>query len=163
MENLTSKVDSFLTFRLNNEIFAAGVDKVLEILEIPKITHVPRSPDYMRGVINLRGNVLPVIDTRSKFGLEPTADTINTCIIVMNLAIDDQQISIGAVVDAVQEVMEISDNDIQPAPSVGSRYKAEFIQGMVKYNDQFIMKLDVDKVFSSDEANILQTVSETNP
>lgn len=161
METLTLQSQSYLTFRLNDEIFAAGVDKVLEILEIPKITNVPRSPDYMRGVINLRGNVLPVIDTRKKFGLQSIPDSVNTCIIVMNLVIDGQPISIGAIVDAVQEVMEINPDNVQPAPSVGSKYRAEFIQGMVKFNDQFIMMLDLDMVFSNEDMVILNQITDS--
>lgn len=160
METSTLQSQSYLTFRLNDEIFAAGVDKVLEILEIPKITNVPRSPEYMRGVINLRGNVLPVIDTRKKFGLPSVPDSVNTCIIVMNLVLDQQSISIGAIVDAVQEVMEISPEAVQPAPSVGSKYRADFIEGMVKFNDQFIMMLDLDLVFSNAEVDILNTITE---
>lgn len=158
---ITLQSQSYLTFRLNDEVFAAGVDKVLEILEIPKITTVPRSPDYMRGVINLRGNVLPVIDTRKKFGLPPVADSVNTCIIVMNLVIDEEPISIGAIVDAVQEVMEINIDSVQPPPSVGSKYKSEFISGMVKSNDQFIMMLNLDRVFNNDERSILSQISES--
>jgi purine-binding chemotaxis protein CheW len=149
-------LQSYLTFRLDNEIFAANVSKVLEILEIPRITKVPQSPAYMRGVINLRGNVMPVIDARAKFGLPQAEDTINSCIIVLNIEIDGQYITIGTVVDAVQEVMDIQEEDIQPSPAIGSKYKSEFIRGMVKSNDQFIMVLDPDVVFSSDEASILQ-------
>ena len=159
MESSTLVSCSYLTFRLSDELFAANVSKVLEILEIPKITKVPRSPAYMRGVINLRGSVLPVIDARSKFGLANTTDTINSCVIVLNITIGDQSIVVGTVVDAVQEVMEIAESDIQAAPSVGSRYRAEFIQGMVKLNEQFIMVLDLDKVFSSEETSILQELS----
>jgi purine-binding chemotaxis protein CheW len=150
---------SYLTFRLADELFTANVSKVLEILEIPKITKVPRSPNFMRGVINLRGIVLPIIDTRAKFGLPEAADTINSCIIVMDVRMEDQNITIGAVVDAVQEVMEITESDIQAAPAIGSRYRAEFIEGMVKLNEQFIMVLDLDKVFSSEETTILQELT----
>lgn len=159
MTNQPDVLKSYLTFRLGDELFAANVGKVLEILEIPRITKVPRSPAYTRGVINLRGSVLPVIDARAKFGLPETADTINSCIIVQDIEMEGQQhIIIGTVVDTVQEVMEIEDAHIQPAPSIGSKYKSEFIQGMVKVNDQFIMLLDLDKVFSSDEASILQEI-----
>ena len=147
---------SYLTFKLGDELFAANVGKVLEILEIPRITKVPRSPGFMRGVINLRGSVLPVIDTRTKFGLPQEEDTINSCIIVLDVEMEGQSIIIGSVVDAVQEVMEIEENQIQPAPSVGSKYKTEFIEGMVKVQDQFIMMLNLDKVFSSSEVSILQ-------
>ncbi len=154
----TETLTSYLTFRLGDELFAANVSKVLEILEIPKITKVPRSPSYMRGVINLRGSVLPIIDTREKFGLPHTEDTISTCIIVMSVSMEGQDITIGALSDAVQEVMEIEENQVHPAPSIGSKYKSEFIDGMVKRDDQFIMLLNLDKVFSSNEATILQEI-----
>src|SRR3954464_1647295 len=104
--HMQKSLTSYLTFKLDDEIFAANVSKVIEILEIPKITKVPRSPEFMRGVVNLRGNVLSVIDSRTKFGLPPVADTINTCIIVMIVNVDGQDMTMGVIVDAVQEVME---------------------------------------------------------
>src|SRR5688500_10373348 len=102
METSTQTMQSYITFRLAEELFATNVSKVLEILEIPKITKVPRSPVFMRGVVNLRGSVLPVIDTRTKFGLSETEDTVNSCIMVLEINMQDQTITIGAVVDAVQ-------------------------------------------------------------
>lgn len=161
MSQLTETLTSFLTFRLGDELFAANVGKVLEILEIPKITKVPRSPAFMRGVVNLRGNVLPVIDTRVKFGLPPAADTINSCILVLSVALEDRQITLGAIVDTVLEVLEISADTIQAVPTVGSRYKTEFIDGMVKLNDQFIMLLNLDLVFTTEEALLLSDVSQS--
>jgi purine-binding chemotaxis protein CheW len=160
METVTPTIESYLTFGLGNEIFATNVSKVLEILEIPKITKVPRSPAFMRGVINLRGSVLPVIDARSKFGLTETNDTVNSCIMVLEISMQEQNVKIGAVVDEVQEVIEITPVEILPAPSIGSKYRGEFIQGMVKANEQFIMVLDLDKVFSTEDASILQQVAE---
>lgn len=152
-------LQSYLTFRLGDEIFAANVSKVLEILEIPRITKVPQSPHFMRGVINLRGSVMPVIDARAKFGLQQTPDTINSCIIVLTIRIENQPITIGAVVDAVHEVIDIQEEDIQPTPTIGSKYKSMFIRGMVKgSHDQFIMLLDPDIVFSTEEATILQEI-----
>ncbi len=151
---------SYLTFRLGDEIFAANVGKVLEILEIPQITKVPRSPEFMRGVINLRGSVLPVIDTRTKFGLPPIDDTVNTCILVISVIIGEQTVTIGATADSVQEVMEIEEKQIQAPPSIGSKFKSEFIEGMVKINEQFIMILNLDTVFSSNEASIFQEMIE---
>lgn len=156
----TEVINSYLTFKLGDELFAANVGRVLEILEIPRITKVPRSPGYMRGVINLRGSVLPVIDARVKFGLPEAEDTINSCIIVLDVEMEGSHITIGTVVDGVQEVMDIEESHIQPSPSIGSKYKSEFIHGMVKVNEQFIMMLDLDKVFSTDEANILQEIVE---
>jgi purine-binding chemotaxis protein CheW len=151
-KNLTS----YLTFKLGDEIFAANVSKVFEILEIPKITKVPCSPDFMRGVVNLRGNVLSVIDSRVKFGLPAIDDTINTCIIVLNLGLEGHDMTIGLVVDAVKEVIDIDSASIQKVPDIGSRYKSEFIEGMVKSDDHFIMILNIDLIFTSQEANLLQ-------
>jgi purine-binding chemotaxis protein CheW len=135
------------------------VAKVLEILEVPKITKVPKSPAYLRGVVNLRGSVLPVIDSRSKFGLPPTEDTINTCIIVLSIQLENETLVLGALVDAVQEVLEIGPELTKPAPAIGSKYRAEFIDGMVKINEQFLMLLNLDKVFSSDELVFVQEAS----
>jgi len=160
MSKQTDTLNSFLSFRLGDELFASNVGKVLEILEIPKITKVPRSPAFMRGVVNLRGNVLPVIDTRIKFGLPTIDDTINSCILVLNLELEGKSIVLGTIVDQVQEVMEIDESSIQQLPTVGARYKTEFIDGMVKKDDQFIMLLNIDLLFSSDEASILQDIAQ---
>jgi purine-binding chemotaxis protein CheW len=160
METETMQSQSYLTFRLGDEIFAASVLSVIEILELSKITKVPRSPHFMRGVINLRGNVLPVIDTRLKFGLAVTEDTVNTCIMVLSVNIEGQRHTIGALVDAVQEVMEIDASSIQSTPAIGSKYRTEFLSGMVKLNDQFIMLINLDLVFNTDELSILNDITE---
>jgi len=154
-EELT-KINSYLSFKLGEEEFAAHVGKVLNILELTKITEVPKAPDYMKGVINLRGTVLPVVDTRIKFGMTPTEYTNNTCIVVMEVELDNDIVQVGALVDSVQAVREIDDTQIQPPPSIGSKYKSEFIYGMVKVDEKFIMLLDMEKVFSSDEIVSLQ-------
>jgi len=150
------KVNSFLSFNLGEEEFAAHVSKVLNILEMTKITEVPKSPEYMKGVINLRGTVLPVVDTRIKFGMSPTEYTTNTCIIVMEVNIEGDEVQVGALVDSVQAVLEISDNQIQPPPGIGSKYKSDFIYGMAKVDEKFIMLLDMDKVFSADEVVLVK-------
>jgi purine-binding chemotaxis protein CheW len=151
-ENEAKKeVNSYLTFKLGEEKFGAHVSQVLNILEMTKITEVPRSPEYMKGVINLRGMVLPVIDTRIKFGLAETEYTNNTCIVVMDLDIDDDTIHIGAIVDEVVSVIEIEDHQVEPPPSIGNKYQSEFIYGMAKVEDEFIMLLDMKKVLSSEE------------
>src|SRR4051812_48437174 len=110
---------SYLTFKLGDELFAASVTKVIEILEIPKITKVPRSPEFMRGVVNLRGNVLSVVDSRVKFGLPSVEDTVSTCIIVMNIQLENQEITLGLIADAVKEVVEIDKLSIQALPEIG--------------------------------------------
>ena len=147
------KINSYLTFKLGEEEFAAHVGKVLNILEMTKITEVPKSPDYMKGVINLRGSVLPVIDTRIKFGMTPTEYTPNTCIVVMDIDMDGDSIHVGALVDSVQAVLEIEDTQILPAPSIGHKYRSEFIEGVANINDSFIMILNMDEVFSSEEVH----------
>ena len=152
MNNETiTKSNSYLSFNLGDEEFAVHVSKVLNILEMLKITEVPKAPDYMKGVINLRGTVLPVIDTRLKFGMTPTEYTNNTCIVVMEIEMDGEIIQAGALVDSVQAVLEIENSQIQPPPSIGSKYKSEFIYGMAKADEKFIMLLDMEKVFSTDE------------
>lgn len=159
-EQLT-KIDSYLSFKLGDEEFAAHVGKVLNILEMTKITEVPKSPEYMKGVINLRGTVLPVVDTRIKFGMTPTEYTTNTCIVVMEVEMEGDTVQVGALVDAVQAVLEIDESQIQPPPSIGSKYKSEFIYGMAKEDERFIMLLDMDRVFSADEiVNVKEKTAE---
>ncbi len=162
-EKKSSQVNSYLSFKLGDELFAAHVNKVLNILELVKITQVPKAPDYMKGVINLRGNVLPVIDTRVKFGMSPTQFTKNTCILVLSIRIDGESVDLGALVDSVQEVLEVEDANIQPSPSIGSKYKSEFIIGMMKVKELFIMLLDMDRVFSSEELVMLQAHQDLEP
>ncbi|MBN1181247.1 MAG: chemotaxis protein CheW [Bacteroidales bacterium] len=142
---------SFLTFNLGDEVFAANVSKVLNILEMVKVTKVPQAPAYMKGVINLRGQVLPLIDTRLKFGMKETEYNVNTCILVLDIHIQNESVQLGALVDAVLEVIEIEDKDIQPAPSIGSKYKSEFIEGVVQIKDDFVMLLNMDLIFSVDD------------
>jgi purine-binding chemotaxis protein CheW len=146
-----SETNSYLTFKLGKEEFGAHVSQVLNILEMTKVTEVPKSPNYMKGVINLRGMVLPVIDTRIKFGMPETEYTTNTCIVVMDLDLADDTIHIGAIVDEVVSVIEIEENQIEPPPSIGSKYKSEFIYGMARVEDNFIMLIDMQKLISVDE------------
>ncbi len=155
-----TKINSYLSFNLGDEEFAVNVSKVLNILEMLKITEVPKSPEYMKGVINLRGTVLPVIDTRIKFGMTPTEYTNNTCIVVMEIEMDNDIVKVGALVDSVQAVMELEDSEIQPPPSIGSKYKSEFIYGMVKVDEKFIMLLDMEKVFSADDVIMVKEKTE---
>lgn len=150
-KEITTELNSYLSFNLGEEQFAANVGKVLNILEMTKITEVPKAPDYMKGVINLRGTVLPVVDTRIKFGMSATEYTTNTCIIVMEVEMEGEQVQVGALVDSVQAVLEIENEDIQPPPSIGSKFKSEFIEGMAKVDDKFIMILNMEKVFSTEE------------
>ena len=112
---------------------------------------MPQVPDFMRGVINLRGCVVPVIDLRLKFGMRETAQTVNTCIIVVEVLMDGENIVLGALADSVQEVIEMEPSQIEAAPHIGTHLKTEFLKGMGKYNEHFVMILDIDKVFSGEE------------
>lgn len=163
MDKNEIKSNSYLSFVLGEEVFAAHVSKVLNILEMTRITKVPQCPDYMLGVINLRGMVLPVIDSRIKFGIKISEITSQTCIIVMDIALEKESVHIGVLVDSVQEVLEVEPKDIMQPPSIGNKFKSEFIKGMVKDGENFIMILDMDRVFSSDELITLKaTGSEIN-
>lgn len=157
---VAQKIDSYLSFLLGHESFAVRVSKVIEILEVPHITKVPKSPAFMRGVINLRGTVLPVVDTRLKFSMAAAKDTVNTCIVVFNINFEKEVMMVGALVDAVQEVFEMDEDTLMPPPSIGGKYKTDFILGMTKRNEDFLMVLEVDKIFSNDEIIHIQSNSE---
>ncbi|HKK60258.1 MAG TPA: chemotaxis protein CheW [Salinivirga sp.] len=155
-KNVSDQVHTYLSFRLGKEVFAASVNHVVNILELKPITKVPHAPEYMSGVINLRGQVLPVIDMRIKFGMTPTEPTVDTCIIVLNLEIENEEVKLGILVDAVSEVLELEENQIEPSPSIGTKYKAEFIKGMWKKDESFIMLLNLDLIFTRDEIVVVE-------
>jgi len=121
---------------------------------------VPRTPEFMRGVINLRGNVVPVIDMRQKFGMTKTENTVNTCIIIVEIHLDGETTVLGALADAVQEVIELGAGQIEPAPKIGTRLKTDFIQGMGKRDEGFIIILDIDRVFSANELSLVHETEE---
>jgi len=150
-ENKKHASDSYLTFKMGEEKFGAHVGQVLNILEMTRVTEVPKAPDFMKGVINLRGMVLPVIDTRIKFGLPETEYTKNTCIVVMDLQLEGETVHIGAIVDEVLSVIEIEPGQIEPAPSIGQQYHSAFIDGMAREEEEFVMLLDMQKVLSEAE------------
>ncbi len=151
-----SDTRQYLTFKLGEEVFALEVANVREILEFIPITKVPRTPDFMTGVINLRGSVVPVTDMRLKFGMSETEKTVNTCIIVVEVNIEGEKALLGALVDSVQEVFELEAQQIEPPPRLGLGMKTEFIEGMGKRDNQFVIILDIDKVFSMEELDIAQ-------
>jgi purine-binding chemotaxis protein CheW len=141
----------YLTFKLGNEIFATEVDKVREVLDLATITKIPRTPDFMAGVINLRGSVVPVVDFRLCFGMSKTESTRNTCIVVVEVMLENESTVIGALADSVEEVIDLEPDQIQPAPKIGTQIRTDFIKGMGKRDAQFIMILDIDRVFSAEE------------
>ncbi|MBI5847452.1 MAG: chemotaxis protein CheW [Nitrospirae bacterium] len=150
----------YLTFKLDEEVFAVDISKVREVLDFTSVTKVPRTPDFMRGVINLRGSVVPVVDMRLKFGMSETEKTVNTCIIIVEVNLDNETTVLGALADSVQEVMDLEPDQIEPAPRIGTRLRTEFIKGMGKKDDHFIMILDIDKIFSSEELAMVQESAE---
>ena len=157
-ENL-NRVQTYLSFELNKDTFAANVKNVINILEMKEITQVPQSPDYLKGVINLRGNVLPIVDLRVKFGMPDVEFLRDTCILVLQINDKDEEIILGAIVDSVKEVLEIEEASIEPAPSIGTKYHPEFINGMWKIDEHFIMILNIENVFTSDETLVIKELN----
>ncbi|GAB4487890.1 MAG: chemotaxis protein CheW [Thermodesulfovibrionales bacterium] len=155
-QTVITETTQFLTYKLGEEIFALEISKVREVLDFTTITKVPRTPEFMRGVINLRGNVVPVVDLRLKFGMTATEQTVNTCIIIVEVEMDGETTILGALADSVQEVMELDPGQIEPAPKIGTRLRTDFIKGMGKRDDQFVIILDIDKVFSAEEIGMVQ-------
>lgn len=149
-----------LSFTLDDEVFAVDVARVREILEFRGANRIPQVPDYLRGVINLRGNVVPVVDLRLIFGLPATPSTISTCVIVLEINIENEAVVAGALADSVREVLELEPGEIEPAPRLGNRLKTEFIKGIGKHNNQFLMLLDIDRVFADDSGEVIKQVTE---
>ncbi len=150
VEGIT-ETTQYLSFHLDEEEFALEISRVREVLDFTKITRVPQTPGFIRGVINLRGSVVPVVDLKHKFGIGTTEKTVLTRIIICEIAAEDGMAVIGALADSVHEVMDIEPESIEPAPKIGSRLNTEFLKGMGKRDEEFILILDIDKVFSSDE------------
>lgn len=154
-----SDTNQYLTFTLDEEQYALSVLKVREVLEYTRITKIPKTADYMKGVINLRGQGVPVIDLRSKFGLPEIDNTKSTSIIVMEVqGAGGEGVVLGALADSVQEVIELEPSQIEPAPRFGTRLATEFILGMGKKDEKFIIILDIDKIFNSEEVSALNKV-----
>lgn len=144
-----------LTFGLDGESFALSISRVREVLEMTDITKVPRMPDFMRGVINLRGHAVPVVDMRRKFGMDRADDTVDTCIIIVETAYAEESVILGALVDSVSEVVEFAADALDPAPRMGTTIKADFIEGIGKKDGAFVTVLDVARVFSEQELSAL--------
>lgn len=150
VSNITTAAQ-YLTFSLDNEVFALDISKVREILDFTGLTKVPRMPDFMLGAINLRGSVVPVVDMRLKLGMTKTEKAVNTCIIIVEIELDGENTILGALADSVQEVMELDPSVIEPPPRIGTHLRTQFIKGMGKRDGRFIIILDIDRVFSSDD------------
>ncbi len=149
----------YLSFIIGNELFAVNVTKVLEVLQMQHITHLPKAPDYIKGIINFRGDVLPVFESRVKFALPNREQDAAYVVIVLDLTVNGESLCIGAIVDRVKDVITIDDKDIKPVPVMSKEFNTNFLQGIYKQNEEFIMLLDVEKVFSSEELEALKDVN----
>lgn len=158
-EKINSREGKYLTLSLADEEYGIGILKVKEIIGMITVTAVPQTPPHVKGVINLRGKVIPVIDLRLKFGLPAMEYTERTCIIVIEIAKDNGHILIGILVDSVSEVLNIKGADIEDTPNFGSRVKTDFILGMAKAAGKIKILLDIDRVMNADELDDLEKAS----
>lgn len=152
----------YLTFQVAGETFAMAISGIKEIIQYREPTDVPMMPAFLRGVINLRGHVVPVIDLCVRFGRGRSPTTRRSCVVILELVHEGEQIDIGVIVDAVNAVLEIADADIEPAPSFGARLRADFISGMGKVGEQLAILLAIDKVLSVDELSSLGGIAEAD-
>lgn len=146
MNDTTKK---YLTFTLDRELFALDISSVREVQDMTNITRIPQATAYMRGVVNLRGNAVPVLDIKMKFGMQRTEQTINTRIIIMDHMYNGKECLMGVLADSVKEVLEIDDKDIDPTPRMGALVNADYIIGVAKKQDRFILLLDMLKVLAT--------------
>ena len=147
--------NQYLTFMLGGEMYAIAILNIKEIIEFGSLTTVPMMPAFIRGVINLRGSVVPVVDLSARFGKQGTSITRRTCIVIIEIRSEGELQDIGVMVDTVNEVLEIPSSEIEPAPAFGAKIRADFIQGMGKINGKFVIILDVNHVLSIDEMAVL--------
>ena len=160
LQSESGEEGQYLTFMLSHEMYAIGILHIKEILEYGQLTAVPMMPEFIRGVINLRGAVVPVVDLAARFGGKQSDVTKRTCIVILEVSTENGKQDIGIMVDAVSAVMEIPDDDIEPPPAFGAKIRADFIEGMGKLDGKFVIILAVDKVLSVDELAMVSQVSE---
>jgi purine-binding chemotaxis protein CheW len=153
----------YLTFVLGGEAYAMGILAIKEIIEYGNLTEVPRMPPFIRGVINLRGAVVPVIDLSARFGKQATKVTRRTCIVIIEVASGEETQDVGVMVDAVNAVLEIPPQEIEPPPSFGANIRTDFISGMGKVNGKFVIILNVQNVLSVDEMATLSGIEQSSP
>lgn len=151
-------LDSYFTFRIGNELFAVNIGHVTKILEMTDITKVPNSPRYFKGIINLFGDVLPIFDGRLKFGFPEVKYNRNTCILIFVFELDGQDTRSGIVVDSVEKVVIFEPDQIKPAPQIGKGFNAEYIHGIALFNDEFVIILNLEKIFSEEEISLINAV-----
>lgn len=152
----------YLTFRLADEEYGLEILKVQEIIQMQAVTKVPRTPEYMRGVINLRGKVIPVVDLRKKFNMDSSKDTDKTCIIVVQVTTGNSKVVMGTIIDEVKEVLDIKSENIEETPSFGSNINTDFILGIGKVGTTVKMLLDIDKVLSMAEIASMTKIAQSS-
>ncbi|TAN67732.1 MAG: purine-binding chemotaxis protein CheW [Methylobacter sp.] len=154
----SEEAQQYLTFMLSGKTYAVSISRIKEIIQYGQVTEVPRMPDFIRGVINLRGAVVPVIDLGVRFGKPPTVEGRRNCIIIIEVEIGGETQNVGVMVDAVNAVLEIPADEIEPAPTFGANIHAEFIAGMGKVNGKFVIILNIQHVLSTDDMAALAVV-----
>lgn len=152
--NDTNSTSQYLSFRLDQESFAVDIGRVREVLEFTSLTKVPGTPSFMRGVINLRGSVVPVVDIKSKLGLGLTNKTIETCVVISEIVVDGERTVLGVLVDSLQEVIDLDSQHLVPPPHLGTRINSGTVRGMGKRDEDFIMILDLDRIFTVEDLRI---------
>ncbi len=152
-------ITQFLTFELNADVYGIEILNIREIIDFGNITRVPMMPNFIAGVINLRGSVVPVIDLALRFNDKPSVRTKRSSIIIVDVEYEQQNLEIGVTVDVVNEVLDISTNNIESAPSFGTKIRTDFISGMGKVNDQLLVLLDIENILSIEELSVIQTTS----
>jgi len=161
IQSIKLDCNSYISFKIDNETFAMHVAHVNNIVEIPRITRIPNSPDYILGAINLRGKVLPIVDSRIMLNLKVSELTAHSCIMVVDLAFGQELLSLGILVDSVEEVIEIDESQISPAPNIRGLEKANrLVAGMLQKDDFFVLILDVNKLFDYDNLESLASIRE---
>ncbi|WP_348946048.1 chemotaxis protein CheW [Chitinibacter sp. FCG-7] len=151
----TPQGKQFLTLTLGGEIFAIPIENIREIIEFSGLTEIPLMPDFLRGVINLRGSVVPVIDLAARFGRSNTQISRRTCIVILEVSQEENVLALGVMVDAVNEVLSIEPSQIEPAPNFGAQIRADFIDGMISLGERFVIALDIQRVLAVDEMSSL--------
>ena len=146
-----NKSNQYLTFTLRDEDFAIDIAKVREVLDVTTMTKIPQMPSYMSGVINLRGNVVPVLDLGCRLGMEPVVQTKNTCVMIVETTINEATVAMGTVADSVQMVLDLHTSEIEEVPRIGTNIDTDFINGMGRQGEKFLIILNIDKVLSPDE------------
>lgn len=151
MEEEQNDYTTYFVFQVQKEIFTVPVSRVMNVLELMTPSRIPETPDYLEGIVNVRGELLPVIDSRLKFGMDKTELGADACIIVLEIAGHSDQFKLGLVVDKARDVMEVSDEEIETVPDMGLELNPEYVKGVINRNEEIILLLDIDKIFSRKE------------